>query len=182
MVKFRRCERCHMRKQAQAIRLEEYERLLPKREFEQLAVVFELKVPSMIACLRDILYGFVRLGSGFAAEKMKIKGNWIERGQISEFNKSTSQFVTLGSTKRRKTEMVHVDEPFRMFVVENSFNLVYHVRNETIPTALADNDAKKCAHLKCKMNTNVCNGRSIVRRIHKIRCLHVNLSAHKICR
>lgn len=147
-IQHRRCDRCYMRRQAQSTMLEEYERLLPKREFEQFAVVFELKVPSLIACLRDILYGFVRLGSGFAADKLKIKGNWIERKQISEFNESTSQFVTLGSTKRHKTEKLHVDEQFRLFVVENSFNLVYHVRNQTIPTALADNDAKKMCTFK----------------------------------
>lgn len=147
-VKHQRCNRCYLRKQAHSIRLEEYERLLPKHEYEQFAVVFELKCPSMIACLRDILYGFVRLSTGCAAAKLKIKGNWVECKQISEFNVSTSQFVTLGSTKRRNREMIHVDEQFRMFVVEHSFNLVFHVRDECIPSALADDVAKEMCTFK----------------------------------
>lgn len=127
--------------------MQEYEHLLPKREFEQLAVVFELRIPNIIACLRDVLYVFVKLCTG-KLSTLNIKKNWVECDQISDINESTSRFVTLGSTKTRRMEYIHVDEPFAKMTVHNSFTCTYHALNEAIPTTMTDNAIKTACTFK----------------------------------
>ncbi|XP_055297736.1 uncharacterized protein LOC129566134 [Sitodiplosis mosellana] len=132
-----KCKRCHLHHDAKKVRIEQYEQLLPKEDYLQLAIAFELQIPDTIAYLRDILYGFVKFCAG-KPSILNIKGNWVEFNDISQFNESESKFVTLGSTKRRRLEYIHVDEPFKRLYVQNSFNCTYHVLNEAIPTSLPD--------------------------------------------
>ncbi|XP_031632913.1 uncharacterized protein LOC116346822 [Contarinia nasturtii] len=145
----KRCNLCHLRKKAQNYWLEAYECLLPKKDIEQFAVVFELGIPDTIACLRDILYCFTTLCVK-STEKLSIKANWVEYREIAAFNRSTSKYVTLGSTKRRRSENLHVDENVRQFIVPNSLNCVLHVHDMAIPTSLSDNAIKDICTFKAQ--------------------------------
>lgn len=135
----KRCERCDLGRRAAKMRLEEFEQLLPKNEAEQFAVVFELRIPNIIACLRDVLYGFAKICPG-ETEKLKIKGYWIECDKLCDFNQSNSKYVHLGSTKKRPLEYVHVDNNFSAFIVQNSFNCVYESNHEALPKPPSPSD------------------------------------------
>ncbi|KAG4070394.1 hypothetical protein HA402_006536 [Bradysia odoriphaga] len=139
----KRCHRCELGRQAAKMRLEEFEQLLPKSEAEQLAVVFELRIPNIIACLRDVLYSFAKLCPAGEPQKLKIKGYWIECEKLHDLNQSTSTCVHLGSTKKRHLEYLHVDNNFNAFIVSNSFNCVYEANDEALPKSPSDAAAKR---------------------------------------
>lgn len=97
--------------------------------------------------MRDVLGGFVKLCTG-KLKPLQIKGNWVECEGLIDYNLSTSRFVTLGSTKRRNLNHIHVDEGFDKFIVNNSLNCVFHAFDETIPTSLADDAIKSVCTFK----------------------------------
>lgn len=112
-----------------------------------MAVVFELRIPNLIACLRDILASFVNLCTG-KPKSLTIKGNWVECDGLLDFNESESQLVSLGSTHRRKLDFIHVDEVCERLFVENSFNCVFHAFDKAIPTSLSDDVIKNVCTFK----------------------------------
>lgn len=81
-------------------------------------------------------------------ESLPIRGNWVELQGLLDFNASTSRFVTLGSTKPIKVTNIHVDKVFQQFIVENSFNCVFHAFDKAIPTALSDDAIKSACTFK----------------------------------
>lgn len=144
----KRCRRCSLRSQASAIRYEEYEHLLPTKEYEQFGVVFELRVPKEIALLRDVLYEFNRI-CVTDPPKLNIRGDWTTRREMSQFSvHSSNRFVTFGSTTRRQHANYHVDESFDTFIIPNSYNCTYHVNNFAISTSLKDAVARKILTFK----------------------------------
>lgn len=144
----KRCKRCSLRSEADAIRYEEYEHLLPTKEHEQFGVVFELRIPKEIALLRDMLFEFNRIFVTDRSE-LDIKGDWITRKEMAQFRVPVSnRFATFGSTKGRQHVHHHVDEPFDSFIIPNSYNCIYHVNNFAITTSLKEADARKILTFK----------------------------------
>lgn len=139
------CKRCALLNEAANVRVVEYERLLPDAEVRQFGIVFELKIPNEIACLRDVLYGFTEFCLD-DAEMLKIKGDWKQR--LSKYDTSTSEYLTLGSTATRKMVEYPVDCPFDRFIVENTFNCVFHAENKSLFDALSDDCLKKVCTFK----------------------------------
>lgn len=144
----KRCRRCSLRTEADAIRFEQYEHLLPTEEYEQFGVVFEMRIPSEIALLRDMLYEFNRI-CVTDRSKLDIKGDWFKRREILQFSmRPSNRFVTFGSTKSGRRIQYHVDEPFESFIIPNSYNCTYHVNNFAVPTSLKDAVARKMLTFK----------------------------------
>lgn len=163
------CERCILKMDAQKVRLDHYERLLPTEELDQFAVVFELQLPAEIACLRDALFSLTEFCRE-STDELNIRSDWIKSPQLlpyikssnadmgsthaediddsedeqeSEGSESSDQYtVTLGSTTECKLVDSHVDEPFEQFIIENGSNCIFHANYKSIPTSLPDDAVK----------------------------------------
>ncbi|XP_055310983.1 uncharacterized protein LOC129573873 [Sitodiplosis mosellana] len=142
------CARCRITQEIQNVKIQQYERPLPKHSYEKHAVVFELKSPIEIACLRDVLIGFAKFCGGQSDKRMDIKGNWINYHQISHMNASKSKQNHLGSTAKPNLHLYHVDSAFDSFVVENAYNCVFNANEQELPPSISDGHIKKICTLK----------------------------------
>lgn len=119
------CKCCEIKRQIIDIRIEIYEKLLPEDEDHQNAIVFELNIPKEIACLRDLLYDFAEFCHG-EAEPIEIK-ELLSNSKLAEYNKSISQCVELGSTKKRKVRNISVEKcTLDTLISTSGFNCVYY--------------------------------------------------------
>lgn len=138
------CARCRKDQEIQNVKIEVYEHLLPDKEYEQLAIAFELQIPRAIACLRDILYGFAKLFGG-TSEKMSFK-DWIDRDEIREhvlfLSTTSNQSVRLGSTVHCTPKKYHVDQVLDTFIVSNTSNCVFHADQKPMPSKIASETIK----------------------------------------
>lgn len=116
--------------------------------YEKNAVVFELRSPIEIACLRDVLCGFASFCSGVIAQRMDMKGDWIQYEQIRQLNASKSKPVHLGSTLKAKLGQYHVDNAFDLFVVENAYNCIFHTMHQVLPPPISDGYIKAICTLE----------------------------------
>lgn len=153
------CTLCLIKKEIKKIKIQQYEKPLPEKEFEQNAVIFELRIPSEIGHLRDALYNFVVDCSGPLKERLGIKGNWIEAAQFSKYKKlslrPSYQFnVLLGSTSFQKVGKIHVDKPLETFILSNEYNCTFHVSSAPMPKQMADNCIKAKCTLKVEAGTH----------------------------
>lgn len=140
--------RCRIQQEIKNVKIQQYERPLPKHLYEKNAVVFELKSPIEIACLRDVLIGFAKFCGGQNDKQMNIKGNWIQYHQISHLNASKSKKIQLGSTIKYQLNMYHVDNAFDSFVVDNTYNCVFNTNEQELPPKMSDEHIKKLCTLK----------------------------------
>lgn len=111
----------------------------------------KLKIPRPIACLRDILNGFVKLFAG-NTECASIK-DWVDRPDISEHKTSANvdQSVRLGSTIPFTAKKMHVDQVFETFVVANASNCIYHGDQKTLPPPIANETVIKTVCVPFKL-------------------------------
>ncbi|CAF1466508.1 unnamed protein product [Adineta ricciae] len=59
LIRYRKCDRCTMIKEAESIKVTIYECPIPSQRYSALAVMFELQMPKEIRCYRDILWQFI---------------------------------------------------------------------------------------------------------------------------
>lgn len=93
------CPSCQLNAKIANIRVTTFEEPLPETECERNAVVFELRIPLEIACLRDVLYELVKLLNE-PAKKIKICEKWND--VLAEYDNTVSERVFLGSTVKGK--------------------------------------------------------------------------------
>lgn len=133
------CERCKKDVEISEIKMDVYEHLLPSAEYDEWAIVFELRVPREIACLRDILFDFVCTVVG-NSEKSNMK-NWIDRSELAGFKIPMSdQKVGLGSTGTNQpiAKSLHIDEQFDKFIIVNGSNCVFNVDGRQMPEPITN--------------------------------------------
>lgn len=140
-----KCRRCTLRAQANDVEIRQYEHLLPNDETLQLGIVFEIKIPEEIACLRDILYSFAEYSHG-ESKKLSIKSNWQD--QISPYiimSGSKCEYVQLGSTVKPTLETLKVFEcSMSRIIVQNGSNCIFHAKHRAIPTLSTVRIKKMC--------------------------------------
>lgn len=91
------CSCCKLATRISNIRVTTFELPLPDNVCERNAIVFELRIPVEIACLRDVLYEVVTLLNE-PGKKIRIFDKWIRSSVLEEFDQSNSERVFLGST------------------------------------------------------------------------------------
>ncbi|XP_055301272.1 uncharacterized protein LOC129567922 [Sitodiplosis mosellana] len=127
------CKKCALKREAKEVCVKPHEHLLPSNETDQYAIVFELKIPDVIACLRDVLYGFAEFCFG-EPKLLKIKGSWTE-SKLSEYNSSKSEHVKLGYTVKQNTDGVSVvDNSLRKVLLKNISDCRFHAKHRTMPS------------------------------------------------
>lgn len=98
------CADCDTRKKVQKqiddTKIDVYKvSMMPDRNKKN-AIVFELRIPDMIACLRDVLYLFVtKHYDGSVGEREKCNG-WIEHKRLKSFSAGCSEYVFLGTSSK----------------------------------------------------------------------------------
>ena len=97
------CQRCKDQQEAKQIKLQFHEKLLPESDHEQLAVVYELKMPEILACQRDCLVLFANM---ICNETWQRHSDWVGlwRNELQLFcwcDKRETQVVQLGSTRKK---------------------------------------------------------------------------------
>lgn len=91
------CASCKLSSKILNVRVTTFEMPLPEDECERNAVVFELRIPIEIACLRDVLYRVVTLLNE-PTGKVRTYGKWIQSDVLEEFDQSASECVFLGTS------------------------------------------------------------------------------------
>lgn len=95
-----RCEKCNLQKKIDGYRVSVYRSILMASENGQNAVVFELRIPDVIACLRDVLYIFVTKHYDLLLSDRKNCVSWIEHRELKEFSNGCARNVFLGTNYR----------------------------------------------------------------------------------
>lgn len=156
----RYCRLCPIVKQIKGIQIEKYERPLPKESHEQNAVVFELKCPIEIACLRDVLFCFAKLAENpknfrFSSLKGDKSYKWISHQQNSRLCTSESELVMLGG-RRSNICKQHVDAEFDTFIVENDVTPTFYGSGSSLSSrAITDKNIKEVCTLKTENEYSV---------------------------
>lgn len=133
----KRCVKCKL-----MVKAARYQKWLPSDENQQNAVVFELMIPTEIACLRDVLFDVVSLFHKEPPKVWQIHEKWTEMPQLSSFNKSTcSERVFLGSSEkssiaRDSQVQLKLGMTFQNFTRENEHNCVYYALSSGLKTHL----------------------------------------------
>lgn len=115
-----------------------YEKPLPEDRHEQRSVVFELLIPSAIACLRDMLFTFaVRIVSPVEKSRSDTHGQWHKDSQLHSHGRRLLEWkISLGSTTKHFVvshySELHPSRPNEDFIVNNGYNLLYIEGNRTI--------------------------------------------------
>lgn len=123
------CKKCQLKKAAKRKRVWQYIKLLPEREYEQNAIVFELLIPHNIAHLRDVLYKFAEYCNGAPNDALCISADWVKSLNLVLNSSSIDTNVILGVIGYVDARQLHVDQPFDCFVIENNSSLVYYQQN-----------------------------------------------------
>lgn len=108
--------------------------MLPEKDYEKLAVVFELNCPDEISALRDVLYDVVKLVQSKPLKTTTIVGKWNEHDKLAKYCRSTSKRVFLGSQKKltltgRNDDIT--DNTFDEFKIPCGYNLFYFGEENT---------------------------------------------------
>lgn len=147
----RYCKLCALRREIKNTNMSSYERPLPSDDHNQNAVVFELRIPIEIACLRDVLYQVAKLLNG-TPESFHTTKKWIEYSRISAYNQSNCTHVTLISTSQLTLSYGcrenHVDYPFDSFILSNGYSCYYAASENRMPVRVMDQSAKRLCTLK----------------------------------
>lgn len=152
----RYCKLCALKRQIKKITILSYERPLPDDVHLQNAIVFELRIPVQIACLRDVMYEVVQLLSNKSHSFYGGKNNvWVNYHQISMHNQPHNYFerVRLESTSSLNLSVSykqerHVDYPFELFILSNGYNCRYQSSGKDMPTQIEEKCVKKLCTLK----------------------------------
>lgn len=96
------CPSCKLTRKISGIRVTTFEMPLPVEKCDRNAIVFELRIPVEIACLRDVLYRIVVLLNE-PPKKVRTFEKWIKSDALCEYDQSTSECVFLVSTVKGKS-------------------------------------------------------------------------------
>lgn len=141
------CTKCALNHTINNVKIEVYERPLPTSVYEQYAVVFELALPSEIACLRDVLFATAKILNN-SIKAIRICSVWNTYDRISSHNRSDCAHVSMGSTstltlsRQYQQLSLHVDNSFDSFVVENGYNCYYYAYECCLPTDIKKQSSK----------------------------------------
>lgn len=109
------CTICSKRAKAKRIRVKVYRTIVMRKQHERLAVAFELRIPLVLACLRDVLYVFVTMHYDKQLGDFTKYLNWIDHPDLAEFATKNSKrvFMCTASKKvtQRSTRGLHPDSP-----------------------------------------------------------------------
>lgn len=150
---YERCKRCFLNRKIRKMRIAVYECLLPIDEYKRNAIIFELKVPGQVACLRDCLHSFNKYATDRCGEHLYVQRNWTDflRNNVKGFvfnkeldfdtvhqylntsnslnnNNTLCNDIQLGSIQATEhfEKELHVDEHFLNFVVPNKYDCIFH--------------------------------------------------------
>lgn len=130
-----KCTKCSVISKMAEIRVRRYERILPAETCQQYQVVFELAIPPILACLRDVLCGVVNYMQKKPMKEVRIFANWVEGDTFKKYWKSKCQVkcerVFLGTSSkhtlsRKKDQFESPDKIFTLFDIPNGWNLTYY--------------------------------------------------------
>lgn len=163
----KRCKLCSLNWKIRSSKIPVYERLLPKEKHEQNAIIVELNVPAEVACLRDALHSFYKYVTDRGGEPVTVLGCWPklmyflnrfasnnnnvkdkdskDGWHILNFSKNNNakDGIQLGNTKPSAGEiMLHVDQDFENFVMDNECGYIYHSSSYTIVNDMTSNIIK----------------------------------------
>lgn len=129
----RNCKLCQLTEKWTKFSVLIYERSIHQEERCQYAIVFELLIPTEISCLRDVLQFAADeyLFTAKSANKLNIRGNWIDYEQIVCHLEEWDRRVHLGSTcllymKSHYAKVALAESDDDEFVVHNGYNCVYY--------------------------------------------------------
>lgn len=121
-----RCKLCALKKRINRIKIPVYERPLPRECHDQNAVVFEMRIPIEIECLRDVLYDILQMLDDAHLEhfeKSKLM-HWVQCDKIK--NAARVALMRISPPKKSKKRNLRVDiHPFDSFVIENEHSARY---------------------------------------------------------
>lgn len=116
-----------------------YEKPLPEDLHNQRAVLFELLIPSAIACLRDLLYvSAEKIVTSIGNTTRNLYGKWCSDPQLNTHSRRSLQWnINLGSTVKHfsashYSSKLHPTQSNDNFIVNNGYNLNYTAANGTI--------------------------------------------------
>lgn len=139
----RYCDKCHLQGKINNGRVPVYRSIVMQYQYKQDALVFELRIPDVIACLRDLLYVFVTkhyersLGTWTKCTK------WTEHQDLRQFSTGCAKFVFLGTNcnyvnmnknlTRNDDYCEHPDAPDDHFIVYSTSDYNCLVCGNTTP-------------------------------------------------
>eukprot|EP00929_Paragymnodinium_shiwhaense_P027567 TRINITY_DN16159_c0_g2_i1.p1 TRINITY_DN16159_c0_g2~~TRINITY_DN16159_c0_g2_i1.p1 ORF type:complete len:3364 (-),score=863.27 TRINITY_DN16159_c0_g2_i1:158-10249(-) len=130
------CQKCQTKVTAGRIQCDYYERLLPTEPWMQMAVVFELQMPHLLACLRDALFIVAKLCSqaGVGADEQKhieVLGMWPTYDRLSNWKQRSMQDLKVQMVYSKTTPKVQVHlraanhiSSHDTFIIENQRDLL----------------------------------------------------------
>lgn len=151
------CEKCNLQGKINSSRVAVYRSILMPEPFKQDVLVFELRIPDVIACLRDLLYVFAVKHSDRTVGSWSKFMKWIEHQDLRQFSTGSAKFVFLGTNCNYLNKKVtrgddysdHPDEPDDHFIdlATSDYNCLMcgNVMTKTgkMPTNPANQSVKK---------------------------------------
>jgi hypothetical protein len=122
-----RCSKCSLEEQHKRAEhsVSRYEKPLPTSKLKQFAVVFDLLIPSTVACLRDMLYFFrakVCNDSSLSRDD-RVHRDWKNYHRVSHYWKGNNQIIFLGSTTKATLDTHYRENPSVLNSGQSSFIL-----------------------------------------------------------
>jgi hypothetical protein len=152
------CSKCSLEDQHKRAEhsVSRYEKPLPSSQLKQFAVIFDLLIPSTVACLRDMLYFFrakvcndSSLNRNFAVYR-----DWKDYHRVSPYWKGNNQIIFLGSTTKATLDTHYRENPSVLssgqssFILENGMtHLVF--RDNTSHASTKGSLKKQCTLQVC---------------------------------
>jgi hypothetical protein len=122
-----RCSKCSLEEQHKRAEhsVSRYEKPLPSSQLKQFAVVFDLLIPSTVACLRDMLHFFrakVCNDSSLSRDD-RVHRYWKDYHRVSHYWKGNNQIIFLGSTTKATLDTHYRQIPSVLSLGQSSFIL-----------------------------------------------------------
>lgn len=118
------CDQCSLQAKISDRRIAVYRSILMPEKYKLDALIFELRIPDVIACLRDLLYVFVAKHYNRTLANWTKCVKWIEHHDLHQFSIGCAKFVFLGTNcdylnkKRTRDDgySEHPDAPDENFI------------------------------------------------------------------
>ncbi|XP_031623226.1 uncharacterized protein LOC116340729 [Contarinia nasturtii] len=157
------CPKCLLTSKISGIRVRRYERILPDEKYQQLSLVFELAMPSVFVCLRDVLYTVVDQIQKKPMRNITIVANWFESEPFNQYATAKCERVFLGTTschnlsRRGYSKEDSPDKLFESFHISNGYSLTYYAakkksERETIKKRLPSDIKNQTIDEMCRFN------------------------------
>lgn len=122
------CVKCKLLKKIENFRIGVHRSLMMPEEHDQNAVAFELRIPDVIACLRDTLYVFLAHYDQSLPTWSKQCVQWVKHDNLSDFYTGCAENLFLGTNcdyfnkrvGRTVNHSRHPDTPDSLFINKNA--------------------------------------------------------------